>query len=170
MAITDLVIPPYEMNLGMGSSDLSSLSNYSTQGASMFGGMGGGSLGFNGLGSTGVNGAAGAVPGLMGIGGAGALASGAGGGIFGNLGMNIPTLQLGLGLLSSLGGIYGATQASRLARDQFKFTKDVTNTNLNNQIKSYNTALEDRARSRAVQENRSDASAQEYIDRNRLSR
>lgn len=91
-------------------------------------------------------------------------------GLSGQLGMNIPTFQLGLGALGSLGNLYGAFQSNRLAKDQFNFTKDITNTNLNNQIKSYNTALEDRARSRAVAENRDSASADAYIERNKLTR
>ncbi|QHJ80082.1 MAG: hypothetical protein [Caudoviricetes sp.] len=93
-----------------------------------------------------------------------------GAGAFGNLGMNIPTFQLGLGALGSLANIYGGFQANKLAKDQLSFTKDVTNTNLNNQIKSYNTQLEDRARSRAVAENRDQSSADAYIEKNKLSR
>lgn len=99
-----------------------------------------------------------------------ALNSVGGAGAFGQLGMNIPTFQLGLGALGSLANIYGGFQANRLAKDQLSFTKDITNTNLNNQIKSYNTALEDRARSRAVAENRDQASADAYIEKNKLSR
>lgn len=91
-------------------------------------------------------------------------------GLSSQLGMNIPTFQLGLSTLGSLGNLYGAFQSNKLAKDQFNFTKDITNTNLNNQIKSYNTALEDRARSRAVAENRDSASADAYIERNKLSR
>lgn len=92
------------------------------------------------------------------------------GGLTNKLGFNVPTFQLGLGTLGTLGNLYGAFQANRLAKDQLNFTKDVTNTNLNNQVKSYNTALEDRARSRAVAENRSQASADKYIEENRLTR
>lgn len=95
---------------------------------------------------------------------------GMGGSGMGGLGFNLPTAQLGLQGLSSLAGLYGAFSANRLARDQFNFTKDVTNTNLTNQIQSYNTALADRARSRAVAEGRDQASADDYVDRNRLSR
>ncbi len=91
-------------------------------------------------------------------------------GSLGNLGMNVPTVQLGLGALGSLANIYGGFQANKLAKDQLSFTKDITNTNLNNQVKSYNTALEDRARSRAVAENRDQASADAYIEKNKLSR
>lgn len=88
----------------------------------------------------------------------------------GQLGMNIPTFQLGLGAIGSLANIYGGFQANKLAKDQLNFTKSVTNTNLNNQIKSYNTALEDRARSRAVAENRDQSSADAYVAANRLTR
>lgn len=86
------------------------------------------------------------------------------------LGMNVPTFQLGLGALGSLANIYGGFQANKLAKDQLNFTKSVTNTNLNNQIKSYNTALEDRARSRATAENRDQSSADTYIAANKLTR
>jgi|SRR5699024_1171439 len=86
------------------------------------------------------------------------------------LGMNVPTFQLGLGALGSLAGIYSGFQANKLAKDQLNFTKSVTNTNLNNQIKSYNTALEDRARSRATAENRDQSSADAYIAANKLNR
>lgn len=98
-----------------------------------------------------------------------AMATG-GAGAMGGLGMNIPTFQLGLGALGSLSNLYSGFQANKLAKDQLSFTKNITNTNLNNQIKSYNTALEDRARSRAVAENRDQASADAYIEKNKLSR
>lgn len=93
-----------------------------------------------------------------------------GSGLTGQLGFNVPTFQLGLGALGSLANIYGGFQANKLAKDQLSFTKDITNTNLNNSIQSYNTALEDRARSRATAENRSQSSADEYIEKNKLSR
>ena len=86
------------------------------------------------------------------------------------LGKNMDTLRLGLGGVQTVGNLWGAWQASRLARDQFNFTKDVTNTNLNNQVKSYNTALEDRMRSRAVVEGLTPAQVDDYLNRNRASR
>lgn len=87
-----------------------------------------------------------------------------------DIGWNAPTLKMGLSGLSTLGNLWGAWQSNRLARDQLNFTKDVTNTNLNNSIQSYNTALEDRARSRAAMEQQTPQQMQDYIDRNRLSR
>ena len=78
--------------------------------------------------------------------------------------------RLVLGGLQTIGNLWGAWQSMKLAKEQFKFTKDVTNTNLNNQIKSYNTALGDRSRSRAAVESQSAAQAQAYVDQNKLSR
>lgn len=89
---------------------------------------------------------------------------------WGGLGLNMDTMKLGLSGLQTLGGIWNAFQTQKLARDQFKHTRDVTNTNLNNSIKSYNTALEGRARARGAMEGRSEEYTQEYIDRNKLSR
>lgn len=86
------------------------------------------------------------------------------------LGWNANTLKLGLSGLNTLGNLWGAWQSNKLARDQLNFTKDVTNTNLNNSIQSYNTSLEDRARARAAMEGQSNAEAQAYIDKNRLTR
>ena len=85
-------------------------------------------------------------------------------------GFNQGTIGLGLQGLSSIGGLWNAFQAQKLAKDQFKFTKEFANTNLNNSIKSYNTQLEDRGRSRAVVEGQTIDQAQDYLDRNRLSR
>lgn len=93
-----------------------------------------------------------------------------GSGLQNQLGLNMPTFQLGLGALNSLGNLYGAFQSNKLAKDQLSFAKSVTNTNLNNQIKSYNTALEDRARSRAAAENKGSDYANDYVERNKLTR
>jgi hypothetical protein len=86
------------------------------------------------------------------------------------LGMNIGTGQLALGGLAALGNLWGASKAQGLAEDQFDFTKKITNTNLNNQIKSYNTALADRIRSRTATEGGSQQDAEAYLQKNSLSR
>ncbi len=93
---------------------------------------------------------------------------GAGGGFLGGFGM--PEAQAALGGLETIGKLWGAWQSAKLAKKQFNFTKDVTNTNLANQIRAYNTQLEDRSRSRAVVEGQSAAQAQDYIDRNKAVR
>lgn len=74
------------------------------------------------------------------------------GGFFGNgmgLGMNMPTLQAGLGGLNALGSLAMGFKSYGLMKDQHKLTKEVTNTNLNNSITAANGALEDRLRTRA---------------------
>lgn len=92
------------------------------------------------------------------------------GGLGGGLGFNMDTAQLGLSGLSAIGNFWNAFQAQKLAKKQFEFTKDITNTNLGNQIKSYNTNLSDRARSRGFVEGQSQDQISQYIDKNSLSR
>ena len=106
------------------------------------------------------------IPGIPGVGG------GAAGGITSQmgLGMNIPTLQLGFGALNSIGNLYAAFQSNALAKKQFNFTKDAYKQNLTNSIASYNTALADRARSRAVVEGQSPEQQQAYVDQNSLKK
>lgn len=99
-----------------------------------------------------------ALPGL----GAGTGSSG--------FGFNMDTAKLGLGGLQTIGSIWNAWEAQKLAKKQFAFQKDVTETNLRNQIQSYNTTLEDRSRSRAATEGQDAATAQSYVDNNRLKR
>ena len=91
-------------------------------------------------------------------------------GLGAGLGMNVGTGQLALGGLSALSGIWGAYNSNKLANQQFKFTKDTTNTNLNNQIKSYNTALEDRITARAATQGQDSAYVNDYLNKNRLTR
>lgn len=138
----------------------------SVGGAGMFNGwnFSGNSGSTSGLGS---NLFAGGNPNLGTGSGMPAAAGGAGGFQFG---ANMPTLQMGIGALGTLGNLWGAFNANKLAKDQFKFTKSVTNTNLNNSIQSYNTALSDRINARAVAQGMSDEERDNYIAANRLSR
>lgn len=93
---------------------------------------------------------------------AGAAAKPAGGGLnWGNAG----DIMTGL---ASLAGVWAAFQQNKIARDQLNFNKSSYNTNLANQTQSYNTALQDRISSRYVQEGKSAADAQAYIDANKL--
>jgi hypothetical protein len=86
-------------------------------------------------------------------------------------GINMPSLQLGLQGLSSIAGIWAANKGLKQAKEQFEFQKGVTNTNLNNSIKSYNTALDDRINARAAQQgNMSQAQVADYKRLNQLSR
>lgn len=94
------------------------------------------------------------------------LGSLGGGGASGLLGLG----QIGLGAFGSIGGLMNSRNMLGLARDQFNHARDVTNTNLTNQIQSYNTALSDRARTRAAMEGRDMESANKYIEENKLRR
>ena len=85
-----------------------------------------------------------------------------------DLGWNMGTAKLGLGAISSLGSLWGAYNQNKLANAQFDFSKQMANANLNNQIKSYNTALTDRANTRAVMEGRDQNWADQYVNQNRL--
>lgn len=85
-------------------------------------------------------------------------------------GFNIPTMKLGIEGLSALGGLYTAFKANGLAEDRFDFAKDVTNTNLRNQIASYNTSVRDRARARGVAEGQSQEQINNYVSANSLRR
>lgn len=92
------------------------------------------------------------------------------GGIFGT-GMNgFQLTGAAIGGLQALGSLWMASKQMKLAKKQFKFNKDITNTNLNNQMQSYNTALADRARSRGVMEGQTPDQVSEYIRNNSLSR
>ena len=94
-------------------------------------------------------------------------AGASGGGLFDGM-SGFDGLKLGVAGLGTLGSLWSSFQANKLAKEQFKFTKDFAQKNLANQIASYNTALEDRSRSRAVVEGQSAETAKSYVDTNRL--
>ena len=83
-------------------------------------------------------------------------------------GMNIPTAQLGLTGLSTLGNLWGSFQSTKLAKDSFNFRKGMAEKNYANQIKSYNTALTDRATTRGFVQGDSTEATQQYINDNKL--
>jgi hypothetical protein len=91
-------------------------------------------------------------------------------GIGSGLGLNMGTAQLGLGALSTIAGLWSAAKQMKLAKQQFKYTRDVTDTNLANQIKTYNTTLTDRANNRQIVEGKTPEQTQSYITSNALSR
>lgn len=86
------------------------------------------------------------------------------------LGFNLPTIQDGVGTLTSLGNLWTGLKAVDLAKNQLDFVRSTTNANLNNQMKLINTRIEDRARARGAMEGQSAEQVQGYIDRNRLTR
>lgn len=85
---------------------------------------------------------------------------------FQSAGLVAPTLQ-GLGSLFSA---WNGMQTLGLARDQLQFQKDAYNTNLNNSIQTYNTALEDRIRGRTSNYAGKEQDVQTYLNNNRLGK
>ena len=83
-------------------------------------------------------------------------------------GMNIPSFQLGMQGLGTLGNLWGSFQSQKLAKDAFNFQKGMAEKNYANQIKSYNTALTDRATSRGFVQGDSTETTQQYINDNKL--
>lgn len=69
----------------------------------------------------------------------------------------------GIGGVQTIGGLIGAFGSLNLANKQYDLSKRMMETNLTNQVGAYNTALEDKARSRAVVEGQTDAERDEYI-------
>ena len=84
------------------------------------------------------------------------------------LGMNLGTGQLVLGGIGTIGNLWSAWQAQKLAKEQFNYQKDITDTNLANQIQSYNTALSDRINSRGFVQGDSQSTIDQYIEENSL--
>ena len=76
--------------------------------------------------------------------------------------------NIALGGLQTIGSLFMVFQANKLAKKQFRFQKDFANQNLANSIKSYNTALEDRIRSRSFTEGRASGYADDYINKNKM--
>lgn len=76
--------------------------------------------------------------------------------------------KTGLGAAQTAAGLWNAYNANKLAKQQFRFTKNFANANLANQTQSYNTALNDRARTRGFMEGQSQGQIDQYIANNRL--
>lgn len=83
-------------------------------------------------------------------------------------GMNIPTFQLGLTGLGTLGSLWGGYQSQKLAKDAFNFSKSMAEQNYANSVKAYNTALTDTATSRGFVQGDTAEETQQYIDENKL--
>lgn len=85
------------------------------------------------------------------------------------IGLNMPTFNLGVGALNTIGGLWAASNAAKMAKKQFEFSKNFANANLANQTQSYNTAISDRARSRGAVEGQSSSQIADYITKNSLT-
>lgn len=84
------------------------------------------------------------------------------------LGMNIGTGQLLLGGIGTIGNLWAGWQAQKLAKEQFNYQKGITDTNLANQIQSYNTALTDRINARGYMQGDGQSTIDQYIQGNSI--
>ena len=84
------------------------------------------------------------------------------------LGMNLGTGQLVLGGISTIGNLWASWQAQKLAKEQFNYQKGITDTNLANQIQSYNTALSDRMNARGFMQGDGQSTIDQYIEENSM--
>lgn len=82
-------------------------------------------------------------------------------GFAGNMGMIMGGVQ-------ALGNLWNSYQQNKLAKEQFAFQKDAWNTNINMQKQTYNTALDDRIRSRHAATGQSSADTEAYLDKHKL--
>lgn len=84
------------------------------------------------------------------------------------LGMNMDTLNLGLGGLKSIGGLYMGLKQLDLAKKQLGFMRSSANANLENSTQAYNTTLADREKARGVVEGLSPDQVNAYVAQNSL--
>lgn len=84
------------------------------------------------------------------------------------LGMNLGTGQLVLGSIGTIGNLWAAWQVQKLAKEQFNYQKGITDTNLANQIQSYNTQLTDRINARGYMQGDNQSTIDQYIQDNSI--
>lgn len=78
---------------------------------------------------------------------------------------NAENIMKGVGML---GSIYFGIQKNKLAKEALAYKKKAYSENMDFQKQSYNTALEDRIRSRASFTGQGDGYVSKYLDKNRL--
>lgn len=83
-------------------------------------------------------------------------------------GLNLDGIGAIMNGIGSAVSIYTALSNLGLAKDQFNFQKDAYNTNLANQRQSYNTALEDRTRSRYHTQGGTSADVDAYLEKHSI--
>lgn len=82
--------------------------------------------------------------------------------------LNLGNMETLTGIVGTLGTLYGAWQQHKLAKESFNFQKEAYEKNMANQTKSYNTALEDRIRSRNSFTGADDSKSDDYLKKHSL--
>ena len=80
-------------------------------------------------------------------------------------------LTAGASALGSLGNLWAGINQTKLAKDQFNFTKGLSNRNLANSAQAYNTQLEDRtkARNSAIGTESGGVNLDNYLSKNKVN-
>lgn len=99
---------------------------------------------------------------------AGPQAPAAQGGGLGNLWGENGAINTVLGGVQVLGNLWNSFQQHKMAKQQMAFAREQWDTNLQNQTQTYNTALEDRIRSRHFTEGRSGGETDSYLKKHSL--
>lgn len=73
-----------------------------------------------------------------------------------------------LGGVQVLGNLWSSYQAHKMAKEQMAFAREQWDTNLANQTQTYNTALEDRIRSRHFTEGKGSGETDAYLSEHSL--
>lgn len=83
-------------------------------------------------------------------------------------GLNFKGLGMVAGGLQTLGNIWNSYQQTKMAKEQLAFSKQAFATQLGDQRQTYNSALNDRARSRAAMEGQTSEQRDTYLDEHQL--
>lgn len=84
-------------------------------------------------------------------------------------GFNLGTMNTVLGGLGAISNMYYARKNYKLAKDQWATQKSVMNTNMMNQIQSYNTALRDKAEmTERMSSNVTKEDTEKYVEENKM--
>lgn len=73
-----------------------------------------------------------------------------------------------LGGVQALGNLWSTYQQHKMAKEQMSFAREQWDTNLANQTQTYNTALEDRIRSRHHTEGKGSGQTDAYLEKHSL--
>lgn len=85
------------------------------------------------------------------------------------LAWNPNTIQLGLDGLKTVGSLWSTFAGLNAAKEQYKFQKSITEKNMQNSVKSYNTNLSDTINARATRNGNDKAYVDNYLKLNSLS-
>lgn len=81
---------------------------------------------------------------------------------------NSDSIGMVIGGIQTLGSLWNSYQQHKIAKEQIGLQREAFRTNLENNTQTYNTALEDRIRSRHNFTGQGESDTQAYLDENKL--